>query len=304
MGTKKKVLKLQMRSGTIIGIPLTLLQFGVHHHISPELIAQNFLLCNSIYDADRFTKATTLGPRLVSRASTLLATVSYASDEHLKPLAPLIPILHAGYGTFKHYIAPIKPFFVAGLWSTLVCYVPNYDTNVALTSVALFLNIAALSHAVDIVDVEEDSQNGIITPAVTLGKEGAMQYAIALQLSSIIVDCVSPTPHVLYSTLSLITLIGILTDKAKESMLVGLFFMAAYAYSNDLELIMSLLRNTETPHKLAISSALHLTQIAMQLEEPYRSRALDVIFNIVNGGDAVGSFMLHTFEKLLRRRIG
>jgi hypothetical protein len=293
-----------MRPGVIIGIPLTLLQFGVHHHISPELAAQNFLLCNSIYDADRFTNVTALGPRFVSKTSTLLATLSYASDERLQPLAPLIPILHSGYGTLKPFIAPIKPFFVAGLWSTLVCYVPNYDTNVALTSVALFLNIAALSHAADIVDMEEDAQNGIVTPAVTLGTQGAMQYAIALQFASIIVDCVSTTPHVLYSTLSLTTLVGILTERNKEFMLLGLSFVAAYTYSNDLELIMSLLRNTEVPHRFAISSALHLTQAVMHFEEPYRSRALDLIFNIVNGGDAVGSFMLHTFEKLLRRRIG
>ena len=209
-----------MRSGLIIGIPLSLLQFGVHHHISPELVTQNFLLCNAVYDADRFTDDTPQSVRLLSRTSAVAATALYATDPHLRPLAPLVPTLHLWYGTLKPYIAPIKPFFVSFLWCTLVCYVPNYDTDVTLTSLALFLNIAALSHAADVLDIDEDREAGVITPAVSMvTTEAAVQYAFALQLASIVVDGVSAHPHMLYDVLSLVSLVGIVTRRGSESAL-------------------------------------------------------------------------------------
>lgn len=293
-----------MRSGLIIGIPLSLLQFGVHHHISPELVAQNFLLCNAVYDADRFTDDTPRSVRLLSRTSAVAATALYATDPHLRPLAPLVPTLHLWYGTLKPYIAPIKPFFVSFLWCTLVCYVPNYDTDVTLASLALFLNIAALSHAADVLDIDEDREAGVITPAVGMvTTEAAVQYAFALQLASIVVDGISAHPHMLYDVLSLVSLVGIVTGRGRESALLGVVFVLAYVSTHDLELMMSLLRSTEVTHKMAISSALDLTQRALQLEEPYRSRAVDLIFQIVNGGDEIGSFLLRLFETALRNRI-
>ena len=80
-----------MISGLVIGIPLSILQFGVHHHISPDLVTQNFLLCNAVYDADRFTPDTPRLLRIVSSSSAIAVTSLYAVDPHLRPLAPLIP---------------------------------------------------------------------------------------------------------------------------------------------------------------------------------------------------------------------
>lgn len=302
---KKNLQLLQrMRSGLVIGLPFSILQFGVHQHISPELVTQNFLLCSAIYDADRFTPETPLLSRLVSRSSAIAATSLYAFDPHLRPLSPLIPILHLWYTPLKSYLAPVKPFFVSFLWCVLVCYVPPYGTDVSATALSLFLNIAALSHAVDVLDLDEDREAGVITPAVSMGTETAIQYAFALQLASILVDTTTSTqPHLLYDALSLVTLIGIVTRRSTESALVGTLFVAAYVSTHDLELIMTLLTSSEVTHKMAISAALDLTQCALLLDEPYRSRAIDVIFRVINTGDEVGSSILDLFETALRNRI-
>ena len=293
-----------MRSGLVIGLPLSILQFGVHHHVSPELITQNFLLCSAVYDADRFTPETPQLSRLVSRSSAIAATSLYALDPHLRPLAPLIPTLHLWYAPLKPYIAPVKPFFVSFLWCVLVCYVPPHDTDVSATALSLFLNIAALSHAADVLDLDEDRDAGVITPAVSMGTETAIQYAFALQLASVLVDAtLSTQPHLLYDALSLVSLVGIVTQRSTESALVGTLFVAAYVSTHDLELMMTLLKSSEVTHKMAISSALDLAQRALLLDEPYRSRAVDVLFRVINAGDEIGSSILDLFEAALRNRI-
>lgn len=293
-----------MRSGLVIGLPLSILQFGVHHHISPELVTQNFLLCSAVYDADRFTSETPLLTRIVSRSSAIAATSLYALDPHLRPLAPLIPALHLCYTPLKPLLAPVKPFFVSLLWCVLVCYVPPYDTDVSAVALSLLLNVAALSHAADVLDLEEDRRAGVITPAVSMGTETAIQYAFALQLSSVLVDAtLSTQPHLLYDTLSLVSLVGIVTRRTTESALVGTLFVAGYVFTHDLELMMSLLRGSEVTHKMAISSALDLAQRALRLDEPYRSRAVDVLFHVINTGDEIGSSILDLFETALRNRI-
>lgn len=292
-----------MRSGLVIGIPLSVLQFGVHHHISPELITQNFLLCSAVYDADRFTPETPQISRLVSRSSAIAATYLYAIDPHLRPLAPLIPTLHLWYTPLKPFLAPVKPFFVSFLWCVLVCYVPPHDTDVSAEALSLFLNIAALSHAADVLDLDEDREAGVITPAVSMGMETAVQYALALQFASILVDVMSTQPHLLYEALSLVSLVGIVTQRSTESALVGTLIIAVYVSTHDLELMMTLLKSSEVTHKMAISSAVDLAQRALLLDEPYRSRAVDILFRVINIGDMVGSSLLNLFETTLRNRI-
>ena len=49
---------------------------------------------------------------------------------------------------------------------------------------AFFLAISALSHAADVLDVEEDVVAGIRTPAVEMRGLEAEHYAIALSLAS------------------------------------------------------------------------------------------------------------------------
>ena len=186
-----------MRAGGIIGVPLTLLQWGVHHHtgavVDPLTIANNFVVCHAIYDADRLDPVT--GPRWArwtTRAAAVASTAFYASDPRTLGLAPLVLPLHAHYAAAKPTLAPIKPFAVAALWTVAVYAVPllrdvhaQGDTAAAAS---LWLSLAALSHAADVVDAAEDAAEGLRTPAVRMGAGEARRYAVALAVAAAIVD--------------------------------------------------------------------------------------------------------------------
>ena len=190
-----------------LGIPLTLLQVGVHpmHTVSPLLAANNFLLGSAIYDADRLDSNSTVDSRWVSRGSTLASMLVYASDSSTLWLAPIVLALHLGYANFKPSIGPIKPFFVACFWTIAVYYAPLWwstaDQDV-FTPAAFFLHIAALSHAADIEDVRDDAEDGIITPAVTMGTT-ADAYTIATSLGACFMHALSPVCSRAYDALFL-----------------------------------------------------------------------------------------------------
>ena len=247
--------------GWTIGIPLTLLQFGVHHHVPPDVVLNNFLLCNAVYDADRFDDTTSLPQRVVSTTSAAAVTASYVTDDRLRVLSPIVPILHFGYASLKPYIAPVKPFVVAGLWTTLVCYVPPHDDNLVMTSAALFLNVASLSHAIDIVDADDDRAQKIITPAVSMGRDESVQYAIALMLGSVALDGLH---HPLFDALSILALVSVLFENHERRLtpLVSVVFIVAYGVTHDLDVVRSLLRSTEFTHSISVSCALDLTEWA------------------------------------------
>lgn len=181
------------------------------HTVSPLLVANNFLLGSSIYDADRLDGNSTDGSPSVSRGSTLASMLVYASDSSTLWLAPIVLALHLGYAKSKPSIGPIKPFFVACFWTIAVYYAPLWWSMTELdvfTPAALFLHIAALSHAADIEDVRDDAQNGIVTPAVTMGTT-ADAYTVALSLGACFMHALSPICSTAYDVLFL-TIVGII----------------------------------------------------------------------------------------------
>ena len=73
-----------MRNGLFVGIPLTLLQIGVHRHtgglVDPYLVVNNFLLANAVYDADRIEGDMLAPERMPTRISGLCSSAFFASD--------------------------------------------------------------------------------------------------------------------------------------------------------------------------------------------------------------------------------
>lgn len=314
-----------MRSGFVIGVPLTLLQCGVHHHsgipIDPWTVANNFVMCNAIYDADRLPPDLhSLHPSKILTRMTAVASASfYASNPHTLPLAPLVLSLHANYATgIKPRVAAYKPFFVAALWTVAIYYVPIlrhwYDdaegtTVVAkaladlLTPAALGLSIASLSHAADVVDMDDDEDKRLFTPAVRMGKQEATQYAFALAFASFYLHEQSPTAFALYDQLTIITLVGILF-RARTAVLLGLVFVVVYTFDHDLEFVTILLRSTEGSHKMALSACVDLIDAALHLPEPWMRRiAVDLILDAVQLGDGFGRSILQTFDTIVHRHL-
>ena len=115
-----------MKGGLSIGIPLTVLQYGVHHHtgvpIEWPVIANNFLVSYAVYDGDRIDG----GPFSNERRMTTIATVasSLFYSEYSIPLSLITLILGLFYSDIKPKIAPIKPFFVGTIWTLAIYYFP------------------------------------------------------------------------------------------------------------------------------------------------------------------------------------
>lgn len=308
--TKKK-----MRAGSVIGIPLTLLQLGVHHYtgvpVDAWTVANNFALANAIYDADRLLPGDP--GRGWTRVSAAASTAFYAANEHTLALAPLVPALHAGYAdVIKPRLAPIKPFFVASLWTLAIYYVPAWRAGpdaAALeifTPAALFLSLASLSHAVDVLDVPGDIAEGIATPAVLFGdRDEATRYAFALAFGAALLHSKSASANfVLYDELALLALVGILFQRVEAVGAVGLAFLLGYLRVHDLEAMSLLLLSTDGFHEQAIKLSVDTVRWASTLPEPWmRDVVVDLLFDLIRGGDAMGRGILDIYESVVRDRL-
>ena len=180
-----------MRSGgAFISIPLTLLQWCFHGPVDPNMIVNNVCIAHAIYDADRLTSE---DDPTTTRVAALVSTAFYASTPETMAIAPLVPTLHLGYSTLKPYIAPVKPFLVSAIWTLAIYYVPLLRMHKGLWGDVLtpprFLSIASLSHALDVADIEDDEQEGLMTPAVTMGEREGFVFAFVLALSSHLLPC-------------------------------------------------------------------------------------------------------------------
>ena len=299
-----------MRGGFAVGIPLTLLQLGAQQYSgapAPDafLITNNFLLAGAVYGADRLDSNSTDGQVAATRVSALVSSALLWSDPSLRPIVPLVPALHLGYASMKPYIAPVKPFVVGALWCLLVYAVPIWHarTGVAmdpLVASSIFLNIAALSHAVDVVDLEDDQMSGVYTPAVILGADHAASYAVALLFASMFLDAASAHPHLSFDLLSACALLGILLKSPALVIALVSTGVVTYASTHALEVLQGVLSLTNTLHETSIDLTMHSVDCAVRLPDPVRAVAIDTIFALVNGGDTIGAHLLDLYEATVR----
>ena len=248
-------------------------------HVDPWTVANNFAVCSAIYDADRIEGPMWSRERAVTRAAAVASTAFYATDLHTVPLALLVPPLHLSYKDLKSAIAPVKPFFVAFLWTVAVYFVPIWRSQAGHVDPclrALFLSIASIS-AVDGVDLEEDAAAGVRTPAVLMGDEGGA-FAIGLGIASALLDASSLHPVALYDVLSLVSVLCISTRQpSATTAALGFACVAAYVATHDYELMTMVLRNTEFVHRTSIDVSTRLVERALALDEPWRSALIEPV---------------------------
>lgn len=302
-----------MRGGAIIGLPLTLLQLGVHHShpgvVDPLLVANNFVVSNAIYTADRLDADASWTDRASTRVSALVSSAFYASCPATTALAPAVLGLHFFYTPLKPLLAPLKPFVVALFWTLAVYDVPLLrHPDVASSSdlsfaASFFLSIAALSHVADIVDVEEDRANGVYTPAVIMEDDGAQQYAFALGLASALLHSTSQDPFIVYDFVVLSAIAGFVYDQAVAGALASVCFGLVYANAHDVEVLTLMLRSSEGVHKLAIALSTTFIEEAFRLPEPYRSAVVKAVLVATEQGDNVGHQILKLFQTSILDRL-
>lgn len=296
-----------MRAGWIIGVPLTILQWGIHSHtgavVDAPTVVNNFVICNAVYDADRLTEPSPA--RLRTRVSAIASAAYYATSPETEILVPVVIGLHTGYTSCKPYIAPIKPFFVAFFWTIAVYYVPMLRSPEPVayelwSPASLFLSIAALSHAVDIVDTTEDLNAGVLTPAVRMGKDEALQFALACGFASAWLHSKSVTSFPLYDVLVLTSIVGIARDSSHIVGVLTVLFISGYTYENKETLLAQLLQSTEGTHKMAIDLTTDTVRHAKDLPEPWRHGLVNLVFRISEVGDTFGHKILDVYERVVR----
>lgn len=296
---------LQMRAGWAIGVPLTILQWSIHQTtpglVDPASALNNVLVSGAIYGADR------IGVTPATQLAMVGSTCFYASDPATIPIAPCVPVLHYGYASvLKPRLAPVKPFFVSFCWTLAIYYVPllraQAPVDELLLPASLFLSIASLSHAVDVIDRFDDARDGIATPAVRLGSNEATAYAIALWATSVFLHGTSPQPNACYDALVLLTIgIAVKRDCPYASVVTsGVVFAGAYAWRR--ELIRGLLESSATPHSMAMSTFLQLERAVNSYPDaPWRKPVLDALFTVFNTADDIGHLLLVTCEHISRQ---
>ena len=181
-----------MYTGTFVSIPLTLLQaYSTHLPITVEQTLLNVAISHAIYDGDRLSdqpQAQTNIPYITTKAATVGSMYYLVQNEQLF-YAFLVFLLNSYYKDFKTNIGPIKPFFVAFIWTLAIYFMPlalNDVDTIANPAQPLFIfsQIVGLSNKADIKDVAEDEANNIITPSVTL-KEESQLYSLCWIFASI-----------------------------------------------------------------------------------------------------------------------
>ena len=294
-----------MIGGISVGVPLTLLQWSLHAptHVPVDAptIINNFALGSAIYATDRFDDMSPAQNIAFARVCAVLSTAFYASNLHTVALVPFVPLLHLRYADMKPYIGPVKPFFVAFYWVLAVYFVPiwRFDQEPfdLLKCTAFFLSIAALSHAADLKDIEEDEEVGVQTPAVLMRDDGA--FAMALASGSVLLDRFSVYTDVVYDMLLLLVVSFFYLEWRGLALSTSLFI--AFAKTSDSpKLSTMLLSSTEGCHSFAIHASTTLLETVRMWDDPLNTIASDLIFSLMMMGDFIGHVLLLLFANAVR----
>ena len=301
-------------NGVFVGIPLSLFQVALFSNtavpIGPLFIANNFLLGSAIYDADRIESPQWSPDRIPSRIAAV-ASCTYYSTHSLPALVPLILYLHFGYTAIKPSIAPLKPFIVSALWTMCIYYTPlwvshasNTQTTDLLTPLFVFLSILSLSHVADVADLEDDRQSGIRTPAVLMGPTEARGYAVACASLSAFIHELSPSACLWYDMIVFSVVLGTVMDSVLLVGAMSLFLTAgALSTVNGRDLAGSLITSTDWVHSRAIAWMVDTADAVQYLPPSIRPVLIDMLFDIVRGGDRVGGVLLEVYEDIVRNQL-
>lgn len=293
------------------GIPLTFLQLAIHHHhpgVTPDLslIANNFVVAHAIYDADRIPRDEGFWStsRLSTHLSALASIAFFAHDPALSPLAPAVGALHF-YDHLKPLIAPAKPFVVAFFWTVACYYLPLWNAHVTqaidvFEPASFFLFIVTLSHVFDIKDIEEDDQRDIDTPAVRMGVDESLRYAIALSLATIYCNTQSNLSCDVLDIGAICVAIAFFLDAKWPAATLFVAGLLVYAGTHREDLLEQMIMSSDTTHKMALRLTIDGIDFARQLPSPYNEKITKLIFEMVHAGDAYGSKLLMWYEHIIR----
>lgn len=299
----------------LVGVPLTLLQivFNAHNHIGLDagIIANNFAMSHAIYDADRIGGDFYDRPRWTTSAAAIGSAVYFASDVHTIGLAPCVLILSAQYAQIKTHVASWKPAFVGAVWAVAIGLLPamhasrlsDVDPHTVAT---VFASLTALSHLKDIDDIDEDVDAGVFTPAVRMGEEEALAYAVAAILAASYVHSVSSSAWWPYDYACIASVASRVSTPTRQSQVFALLIFSAVvvaAATHPDDVVIWLLRSSDLPHRASIEAMSNLMHTASHLPPSWRRGFVDGVMDVMEMGDATGRALLSIYREILRGSI-
>jgi len=303
-------------TGWAVAFPVTFLQVALlphDHSLSALDVVNNVCVCQGVYGFDRYVEGVdSVAWKHASRACALASVCYYASEPSTMLAAPLVWWLHVGYSDSKPVLAPFKPFFVAACWASISYPLPllhssqhiSFDKGDVSTILFVFLHIASLSHAADVVDREEDSASGLSTPAVSLPPTSASSLATGLAVAAAYVHSHSPSSFAPYDIASLGVVGGLVWGAPLLHAFVVGCFLLSYTHAHDLELITAILRMTEGLHSWAVQGGLSTVEETLRhMDEPWRTRIINSMLSLIQGGDEMGSSLLKLYDSAVRHRL-
>lgn len=296
-----------------VAAPLALFQFGTQHLtgtqvVDPPLLIADVALAYGVYGADRAEDSTSTLPML---ASSVAASVWLLSDASTALFSPLPIVLNQCYGTLlKRKLDAWKPFFVSACWVALTYHIPvlrahDYVAlNDLITPATLFLMIASTSQAADSLDIQEDVEDGLTTPAVAMGEDIARLYAVALAMSASLIGASASTMVGEFADVLLAASVMYVLD-TRVALLATTATLVALVRHHDLEIVHALLKMSDGVHSMAIGLILTITDMRHPLPLPpsvlhhVQKAALEGMIQ----GDAMGSWLLRVYKDVISRHI-
>lgn len=318
-----------------VGVPLLLLQTLSTHLQSlpppdPLLIATDFSLAQAIYGGDRLTEEDPVWKKWYTEGSRVLSCSLLLLNPNTVSLAPACLLLYQ-YKEWKQTLGWSKPFAVSFFWCLAVVVLPSLSegggdawappfsdggltpSQSSLAFLFFFLNMAGLSNAADMLDVEEDEKEGTTTLATTLTDKRSSLTTFLLVGTSVLVhsqsdvynqwDCAYDTACMVASTQ---VMIG-----AGEKMLVWLSVLCCALLCkqtvdlspSEHEMMGEMLKRTEPIHKWSIDASSYLLKQADSLPPFLRKKVISSLLLGMEKGDEMGGAILQRYMELVRKTL-
>lgn len=295
-------------SSTGVAIPLTILQ-GVSSSLSTgsvflpdEQILVNCALAIAVYGKDRAKEKEEVS---FSRACAVGASIYLGTGGWILPFFLLF--LHEFYSDFKKVLGPLKPVFVASMW-TLACNEPLSHSGLPPLSFPvlswIFLLSVFFSHSEDIPDIEEDKLEGVATPASILGKRESILLSSTLALASVCVHVLCGDNYgkvdAIIDASTLLCSVNLLSPSLfllSSFLLLSLTLFSAY--ENRLSVLNSLFLATSAPHEMALETTVRITNLSSFLPDEDRKRLLHAIGHALDYFDTLGHEIVHMYSQFL-----
>lgn len=201
------MLQQHLPTGTLVTIPLSILQSSYYHAHSgaflttfDTLIPLNLCFSHAIYDWDRKKESDDVTVKSVyektSSAALIAASCTLSSFTDLQIFIPLLYILYHFYDEMKKSVSFAKPFLVSLCWTCAIYNIPlilQQDSAMDVyTPMSCFLLISGWSNFADLKDIDDDIANNVLTPATYLQRQNTLLLSGFLIISSFIASFESP----------------------------------------------------------------------------------------------------------------